>query len=227
MEMAGNILQAIGWAFLPALFLPVFCLFSSHLWLTKSFAPAVIRTIDSFTYHLGEIVKWALPLLVLSVAASVFALSIFGVTTTKLLESARYFQAVVIMLGAAATLLAGQHVRVDVFHSKMGPKARARVDLIGFYVLLLPTCLLILWNSQSFVSFAWNIFEGSAEADGIQAVYVLKTLIPVFAVSMIIQGLSISLRAAMCLAGLERPPCPKHIPPLFRPDDAHRPETQI
>lgn len=227
MALAGNILQAIGWAFLPALILPVFCLFSPHLWLTKSLAPALIRTIDSATYVLGEVVKWALPLLVLSVAASVFALSIFGVTTTKLLESARYFQAIVIMLGAAATLLAGQHVRVDIFHSKMSPQAKARVDLIGFYIFLVPTCLLILWNSQSFVGFAWSIFEGSAESDGIQGVYLLKTLIPVFAISMIIQGLAISLRAAICLNGERRPPRPENIPPLFGPHDSQNLETKI
>jgi TRAP-type mannitol/chloroaromatic compound transport system permease small subunit len=74
---------------------------------------------------------------------------------------------------------------------------------------------LILWNSQSFVGFAWSIFEGSSEADGIKGVYWLKTLIPIFAISMIVQGLAISLRAALCLSGQNRPPRPVNIPPLF------------
>ncbi|MEP1231505.1 MAG: TRAP transporter small permease subunit, partial [Litorimonas sp.] len=160
-------------------------------------------------------VKWLLPALVLSVAFTVFALSIFGQSWTKLFESAEYMHAMVIMLGASATLLAGQHVRVDIFHTNMRAKTRALVDFVGFYALLLPVCLIILWNSQSFANFAWKTMEASAESDGIAGVYLLKTLIPIFAVMMIGQGLAISLRAAMCLCGQNRPDRPPRIPKLF------------
>ena len=132
-----------------------------------------------------------------------------------LFESAQYLHASAIMLGAGATLLAGQHVRVDVLHTKMSQRTRALVDFCGFYLFLLPVCLIILWNSQSSTSFAWRIFEGSAEADGIKGVFLLQTLVPVFALLMIIQGLAIALRAAMCLRGQERPIRPPHTPPLF------------
>ena len=216
--MWGSVWQAIGWAFLPLLALPMLYLVTQPTWL-GGVVRGLIRTIDSAVFALGEIVKWALPLLVLSVAASVFALSIFGTATTKWLESALYFQAVIILLGAAATLLAGQHVRVDVFHARMGERARARVDLLGYYLLLVPTCLLILWNSQSFVAFAWQTFEGSTESDGIRGVYLLKTLIPVFAVTLLAQGLSIALRAALALNGETRPERPKGVRPFFRVAD--------
>lgn len=207
-------MKTIGWVFVPALIWPVLHLMAPHGFI-RSLSEAIIRTIDSLTHLLGEIVKWTLPLLVLSVAFSVFALAIFGVTTTKLQESAKYFQAIIIMLGAAATLLAGQHVRVDIFHTNMSSTAKARIELWGFYLFLLPACLLILWNSQTFVGFAWAIREGSSEADGIRGVYLLKTLIPVFAVTMIAQGFAIALRAAMCLSGQMRPNRPQDVPSFF------------
>lgn len=205
----------IGWVFLPLLSLPVVYLILPKQWL-KTIISALIRTIDTLHYYLGEIVKWSLPLLVISVAASVFALSIFGTMTVKWLESAFYFQAVIILLGAAATLLAGQHVRVDVFYTNMSETARARVDLISFYLLLAPVCILILWNSQSFVGFAWNTFEGSAESNGIRGVFLLKTLIPIFAITMLLQGCAIALRAAMALNGEDRPERPKGMPSFFK-----------
>lgn len=212
-------LKGIGWAFFPAVLIPMVYL----IW-PKFHGPAsaLIQTIDSLNYGLGEIAKWGLPLLVLSTAFSVFALSIFGLSWTKLFESAEYFHASVIMLGAAATLLAGQHVRVDVFHSRMNERQKALVDLCGFYAALLPVCLIILWKSQSFTNFAWMIFEGSNEADGIQGRYLLKTLIPVFAVTMIAQGLSIALRAAMVLSGQTRPTRPGQTSPLFGKVDGHK-----
>ena len=119
------------------------------------------------------------------------------------------------MLGAAATLLAGQHVRVDIFFSRMGEIGKARIDFIGFYLLLAPACILLVWNAQSFVGFAWAIYEGSSEADGIRGVYILKTLIPIFTLSMLTQSLAIATRAAMALNGQKRPPRPKDIPPFF------------
>ena len=143
-ETLGTAFQAIGWVFLPILFLPLAYLFVPNINILQSISKAIIRTIDSLSYALGEVTKWCLPVLVLVVAFTVFALSIFGQSWTKLFESAEYLHATVIMLGAAATLMAGQHVRVDIFHSRMGAKARALVDFIGFYALLLPVCLIIL-----------------------------------------------------------------------------------
>jgi TRAP-type mannitol/chloroaromatic compound transport system permease small subunit len=218
-ETIGTAFQAIGWVFLPALLLPLLYLFLPNINILQSISKAIIRTIDSLSYAIGEIVKWFLPILVLVVAFTVFALSIFGQSWTKLFESADYLHASVIMLGAAATLLAGQHVRVDVFHAQMSAKARALIDFIGYYALLLPVCLIIIWNSQSFVSFAWRIYEGSSEADGIRGEFLLKTLIPIFALMMIIQGLAIALRAAMCLSGQTRPERPPHTPPFFAPQE--------
>ena len=211
----GAAFQAIGFVFTPLLLLPLVYILLPNIKYLGALSDALIRTIDSFSYAIGELTKWLLPLLVLTITFSVFALSIFGQSWTKLFESAEYLHTTVIMLGAAATLLAGQHVRVDVFYTHMGTKARALVDFIGFYALLLPVCLIIVWNSQSFTSFAWRIFEGSAEADGIRGEYLLKTLIPIFAVMMIMQGLAIALRAAICLSGHSRPSRPPHTPPFF------------
>lgn len=216
-EIFGAALKGIGWTFLPAVLLPLLYLCFPKLRGLDGISRALITLLDDISYRIGEVTKWALPLLVLSIAFSVFALSIFGLNWTKLSESAYYFHAAVIMLGGAATLLAGQHVRVDVFHISMSAKSRALVDFIGFYALLLPVCLIIIWNSQSFVNFGWRIFEGSAENDGIRGVYLLKTLIPIFGIMMVSQGLSIALRAAMCLRGQDRPPRPNHTPPLFPP----------
>lgn len=215
----GQGFQAIGYAFTPLLLLPVIYFFCPNIKIFTTFSKAFIRTIDSLSFWVGEATKWLLPILALSIAFSVFALSIFGQSWTKLFETAEYLHATIIMLGAAATLLAGQHVRVDIFHTNMNAKARALVDFIGFYALLLPVCLIILWKSQSFVSFSWQIFEGSAEADGIRGEYLLKTLIPLFAIMMIVQGLAIAIRAAMCLNGQTRPERPPHTPPFFSQED--------
>lgn len=217
--LIGVFLKGAGWMFLLFALLPFLRLILPGQKAVDDAARHVVGLIEPVNYRVGEMIKWALPLLVLSVAFSVFALSIFGLSWTKLFESAEYLHASVIMLGAAATLLAGQHVRVDIFHSRMKPQSRALVDFIGFYLLLMPACLVILWDSQSFISFSWMIFEGSAEADGIRGEFLLKTLIPLFCVMMIAQGVSIALRAAMMLTGANQPDRPPHTPAFFSEQD--------
>ena len=189
----GNMLQAIGYAFLPLLLLPFALLLTRRL---DPFATTLCDLVDAFNSSLGRAVMWLLPLLVLSVVFTVFALSIFGWASTKMDESAKYLHATAIMLGAASALLANEHVRVDVLYLKLPARAKALVDFAGFYILLAPLMLAILWESQSATAFSWAILEGSPDADGLRGEFLLKTLIPVFAITMIAQGLSIAARAA-------------------------------
>lgn len=220
LDILARIIQTIGWAFFPILLTPILCLcFTKSKWISD-FQSTLITLIDGFNAWVGEWVKWLLVAMVISVAFGVIALSIFGQSATKYDESATYFHALVILLGSAATLLAGQHVRVDIFHSKMGARGKAFVDLLGFYALLIPFCIVLIWNAQSFVGLAWVSFEGSAESDGIRGVFILKTCVSIFALMMIAQGLSIAGRAALLLTDKQQPDLPKHIAPLFE-DDIH------
>lgn len=211
-------LQAIGWVFLPFLLTPLLCLLFPNTKLITSFQSALSRTIDGFNMWVGEMVKWLMPALVVSVAFGVIALSIFGQAWTKFDESATYFHATVILLGSAATLLAGKHVRVDIFHAKMQPKSKALVDLVGFYALLIPFCIILIWNAQSFVGLAWTSLEGSAESDGIRGVFILKTFMSLFALMMLAQGLSIAGRAALFLCGNTVPELLLNIEDPFGPE---------
>ncbi len=123
-------------------------------------------------------------------------------------ESALYLHATLFMLGAAWTLKIDGHVRVDVLYRHFGSRGRAAADLFGTLVFLLPTCGFLLWVSLDYVAAAWRVYEGSPEAGGLPFVYLLKTLIPVTAGLLIVQGISQLLR---CISEL--------MPPVERPDD--------
>ena len=48
---------------------------------------------------------------------------------------------------------------------------------------------------------SWALFEGSRESDGLPLLFLFKTLLPAFAVLMLVQGLSEALKAALRLTG--------------------------
>ena len=54
--------------------------------------------------------------------------------------------------------------------------------------LLVPMMLAIGWASLPYVGQSWAILEGSAEVSGLPAIFLLKTLLPVFAVLMLVAG---------------------------------------
>jgi TRAP-type mannitol/chloroaromatic compound transport system permease small subunit len=101
------------------------------------------------------------------------------------------------MLGAAYTLKHSGHVRVDLIYRSRSPRTQAWIDLFGSALLLLPVCLFIAWVSWEYIAASWSVRETSPEAGGIPAVFLLKTVIPVMAVLMILQGISQFLRSLL------------------------------
>ncbi|HKJ76050.1 MAG TPA: TRAP transporter small permease subunit, partial [Gammaproteobacteria bacterium] len=126
---------------------------------------------------------------------------LFDTGWIALQESITYLHALVFMVGAAYTLKHDGHVRVDILYRRFGPRGQAAVDLAGTLLLLLPVCGFILVASWDYVAESWALREGSREAGGLPGVFLLKTVIPVMAVLLALQGLSLALRSALILAG--------------------------
>jgi TRAP-type mannitol/chloroaromatic compound transport system permease small subunit len=57
----------------------------------------------------------------------------------------------------------------------------------------------ILYFSLSYVGRSWAILEKSRETSGIPAVFLLKSLIPAFAVMLALQGIAQAIRACDAL----------------------------
>jgi TRAP-type mannitol/chloroaromatic compound transport system permease small subunit len=155
--------------------------------------------IDRFIAAIGRAAIWLCLLLVLLQFAVVLLRYALGIGSIWLSESVIYFHAALFMLAAAWTLQENGHVRVDVFYSKASPRVKAAVDLMGSLLLLLPFMAVILWFALPYVARSWSILERSREASGLPLVYLLKTLIPLFALSMALQGISQAIRAALIL----------------------------
>ncbi|MEC9408435.1 MAG: TRAP transporter small permease subunit [Abyssibacter sp.] len=99
------------------------------------------------------------------------------------------------MLSLAWVLGTDGHVRVDVFYSRFAPRRQQLVNLLGTLLLLWPVCGYLLVESLDYVAAAWRVREGSREPGGLPGVYLVKTLIPVAAALLMLQGLALALRA--------------------------------
>jgi TRAP-type mannitol/chloroaromatic compound transport system permease small subunit len=170
--------------------------------------------IDRLNAAIGRVAAWACLFVVLVQFAVVLLRYGFGIGSIWLSESIIYGHAAVFLLAAAWTLREGGHVRVDVFYADAAPRTRAWIDLFGAVLLLLPFMLVLAWLSLPYVARSWAIFERSREASGLPMVFLLKTLIPVFAVMMALQGAAQAIRA-LCV--LQSPPVTPGLDPGVHP----------
>ena len=138
---------------------------------------------------------WLALVIVLLQFALVVARYLFGLGSIWLTETVVYGHAALLMLAAAWTLRAGGHVRVDVFYAEAKPRTKAMVDLAGTALLLLPFAAVLVWLAVPYAARSWAILERSQESSGLPLVFVLKTLIPLFAVLMALQGIAQAIRA--------------------------------
>ncbi len=159
------------------------------------------NAIDRANAAIGRAAAWCCLYVVLAEFAVVVMRYALGVGSIKLQESVLYAHAGLFMLAAAWTLQIDGHVRVDIFYTQARPRARAFIDLAGALVFLLPFAAALFVLSLPYVERSWAILERSPEADGLPFVYLLKTLIPVFAVLLGLQGLAQAIRAALALGG--------------------------
>ena len=125
-----------------------------------------------------------------AVAAIVLLRYAFAQNTILIQEGVSYAHGLVLMLGMAYTLKENGHVRVDILYSGRSPRWRTLVDLFGHLFLLLPVAGLVLATSLPYAVSAWRILEGSSEVGGLPGVFLLKSLIPLMAVLLLLQGLS-------------------------------------
>ncbi len=161
---------------------------------------ALADRIDRLNLTVGRVFAWLALVMVLVQFLVVLLRYVFGLGFIWMQESIIYMHAFMFMLGAGFTLLADGHVRVDVFYRDAPRRFKAWANLLGALFLLIPVCALIVWSSWTYVIDSWIAREGSKETSGIQAVFLLKTAIPLFGGLMILQGLSLAIRSLETLA---------------------------
>ena len=161
----------------------------------------IVDSIDCAIAVIGRAAAWCCLFIVLAEFAVVVMRYAFGIGSIRLQESVLYAHAALFMLAAAWTLQTDGHVRVDIFYARANPRTKALIDLIGVLVFLLPVMVVIGMFSLPYVARSWAIFEGSRESGGLPFVYLLKTLIPLFALLLGLQGVAQAIRAWLVLSG--------------------------
>lgn len=163
--------------------------------------PFFLRAIDAIVSVIGNGVAWLLVPMVIGQFALVLLRYVFGIGTIMGQEAVIFGHGTIFMVIAGLVMQRDEHVRVDIWYTRLGQRGRAKVDTFGLAVFVLPLCALILIVGWPYVASSWAILEGSRETSGLPLVFVHKTMVLVFAALLALQALAELIRKLSVLLG--------------------------
>jgi TRAP-type mannitol/chloroaromatic compound transport system permease small subunit len=168
----------------------------------------LVAAIDRLNGWIGIGIAWLALLMVLvgaynAIARKLDRVSGLGLSSNAYIEAQWYMFSLIFLLGAAWTLREDGHVRVDVLYGRLSDIGKARIDLTGTLLFLLPFCIGALWFSLPSVISSWQVHEVSPDPGGLPR-YPLKLALPIALVMLALQGHAMAVRQVDTLRGRQR-----------------------
>jgi TRAP-type mannitol/chloroaromatic compound transport system permease small subunit len=144
---------------------------------------------------------WMIAVLVVVVCIDVVTRKFITFHSTFLQELEWHLHTIVFTLSFGFAYLRGAHVRIDVIRDRLSKPARARLELAGIILLLVPFAVLLLWVGITFAHQAFVQNEGSTSAQGIPHRWIIKSFIPIGMVLLLTATVATAIRAWCYLQG--------------------------
>ena len=154
----------------------------------KALLPAS-RVIDAMTTWLGKRIAWLILVAVLVSAANASVRKIFDTSSNSWLELQWILFGVVFLLCSPWTLLANEHIRIDIVNNLMPKRVRDTIDVIGHAFFLMPLTIVMIITGIPFFYRSLAINEQSGNAGGLPQ-WPSKSLVLIGFTLLLIQAIS-------------------------------------
>ena len=156
--------------------------------LLKALLPAT-RIIDATTTWIGKRVAWLIIAAVLVSAVNATVRKVFDTSSNAWLELQWVLFSIVFLLCSPWTLLANEHIRIDILNNLLPKRVRDAIDVIGHVFFLLPLTIVMILTGVPFFLVSYGQNEQSLNAGGLPQ-WPAKSLIMIAFTMLLIQGLS-------------------------------------
>ena len=156
--------------------------------LLKALLP-MTRVIDAVTTWLGKRLAWLILAAVIVSAANATIRKIFDTSSNSWLELQWVLFSIVFLLCSPWTLLANEHIRIDIVNNLLPKWLRNTIDVIGHAFFLLPLTFIMIITGIPFFIRSFEINEQSGNAGGLPQ-WPSKALIMIAFALLLFQGLS-------------------------------------
>lgn len=163
------------------------------------------RAIDWMNTRIGKSAAWLILVAVLISTVNAIIRKVFNQSSNAWLEAQWLLFGAVFLLCAPWTLIANEHIRIDIVNSKLSRSARRFIEFMGHGLFLIPMSLVMIYTSWPFFYRSFLMNEQSSNAGGLPQ-WPGKGLILLGFILLLLQGISELIKRMAISRGLAEDP---------------------
>jgi len=140
--------------------------------------------LEKIINSLGAFISLMIPAMTILMIVIIVARYFFGIGLTGIQELVMYMHALIFLGCVGYVHYKDEHVRVDIFYRRASRRYKNNSNTVLNILFLLPLCFVVGYFSIELIKMAWVIKEVSTEAGGLKFVYIQKTLIILFPITL-------------------------------------------
>jgi TRAP-type mannitol/chloroaromatic compound transport system permease small subunit len=154
---------------------------------------------DRLSQWVGHAFAWCIVILTLGISYEVVVRYALNAPTTWSFDLGYMMYGALFFMAGAYTLARGGHVRADIFYRLWAPRTQAKLDLLLYLVFFFPGVVALVWAGTEHAEESWRYREVSIFSPTGVPLYPLKTLLPVGAALLFLQGVAEVSRCIRCI----------------------------
>ena len=155
--------------------------------------------IDRLSAGVGKAFGWCIIIMMLGTSYEVFVRYVLSAPTNWAFDLSYFMYGALFMMAGAYTLSRNGHVRGDVIYRMFPMRAQAGIDLVLYFLFVLPGFGALVYYGYFYAEISWAIGEVSIYSPTGAPVYPHKMLIPLAAGLILIQCIAEIVRCVICL----------------------------
>jgi len=159
------------------------------------------RGIDAVNACIGRWLAWLVLIAVLVSAANATVRKLLDLSSNAWLELQWVLFSIVFLLCAPWTLMANEHIRIDILNNSLSPRLRNWIDLLGHSLFLLPLTIVMVVTAVPFFLASYNLREQSFSSGGLPQ-WPAKSLIMIGFALLLLQAISELIKRVAVMRGL-------------------------
>jgi len=159
----------------------------------------LIYTIDKLSAWVGKAFAWTILIMAFGTGYEVFVRYFLRAPTSWSFDVSYIMYGTLFMMAGAYTLSRDGHVRGDVLYRLWPPRVQATVEVTLYFLFFFPAILAFIFAGLEYALDSWGYLEVSVNSPANIPIYQFKTVLPVAAFFLLLQGIAQVFRCIICL----------------------------
>ncbi|MDF1590522.1 MAG: TRAP transporter small permease subunit [Desulfobacterales bacterium] len=164
--------------------------------------------IDRMSQWVGKAFAWTILVLCLATTYEVFVRYVLRNPTAWAFDVSYIMYGTLFMMAGAYALSRNAHVRGDFVYRLWPPRIQASIEIVLYFIFFFPGVLALIYAGYDYAAESWGyrpygftgpIGEISINSPAGVPVFPLKTVIPVAAFFLLLQGIAEAIRCVQCI----------------------------